>query len=145
MATITKNTSGMTGNRFGKPQDIQDLINTLLVNIKAGNVITASDINNVMFAQLSFLYHYHTVDDLYGLWNYGDGRPGIDQPILYSSSGSYELSDSTSLVLLSDGSAPPTATVIQVGDTITASKHNEIRNSILALQNHKHTWDDRTS
>ena len=135
MATDTKNTSGMVNY-----STVQDLLTTLLTNINSGNIITATDINNLISAYNNFIGHYHTVNDLYGIWNYGDGA---GTP--YSSAGDYENTDPTSALLLNGGSSASSLTGVTAGDSITASKHNEIKDAVVALNNHKHTWDDRTS
>lgn len=135
MATLTKNTSGMVNY-----STVQDLLTTLLTNINSGNLITATDINNLIQAYNTFIGHYHTIDDLYGIWNYGDG---LGTP--YSSAGNYENSDPSGTLLLSGGSGASSVSGVAAGDSITATKHNEIRDVVVALNNHYHTWDDRTS
>lgn len=135
MATLTKNTSGMVGY-----STVQDLLTTLLTNINSGNLITATDINNLIQAYNTFIGHYHTIDDLYGIQDYGDG---LNSP--YSASGNYELSDPSGTLLLSGGSGASSLSGVAAGDSITATKHNEIQSAVVALNNHYHTWDDRTS
>jgi hypothetical protein len=131
MATITSATGGMVSP---SSSDLQSTITSLLSSVNTGQVVTADQINSIVSLYNSFLNHYHGISDLYGIFNYGDG---LGTP--YSSAGDYE-ADSTSGPTTTYG----TLTGVSAGDSITASKHNEMANYINGIQGHYHTWDDRT-
>jgi hypothetical protein len=132
MATITRYTQGMSSPSSG---DLQTTIDTLFSNIAAGKIVYAGDINSLISTYNSFLNHYHVIDDLYGIQDYGDG---LGSP--YSSAGNYE-TDTSSVGIMTYS----TMSTISAGDTFTADKHNEMVNYINGIQGHYHTWDDRTS
>lgn len=105
-----------------------DIIGTLRANIASNNTITSSDINNLISLINNWLGHYHTYDDAYQLATYGNN----------GDRNNYYVDKSSSTIGGSIGG-------ISSGDSISASKHNEMRNNVAALASHTHSIDDRTS
>ena len=144
MATITSATGGMVNPASA---DLQSTINSLLTSVNTGEVVTADQINSIVSLYNSFIGHVHSVSDLYGIFNYGDG---LGTP--YSSSGNYEYKntgtaadyyywDANGFYVAAGFS---TLNGVSSGDTITAVKHNELANTINGVQGHFHEWNDRT-
>jgi hypothetical protein len=130
MATRTINTSGATNLD-------QATINTLKNEMVSGAIIRASHFNSLITLWNNFRNHTHTINDLYGIRDFGDG---IGNTAGYSDAGSTE-TDTTS-VATSNGSE---LAGVSVGTTITSTKHNEIRGAFASQLSHLHTWDDRIS
>lgn len=104
------------------------IISTLRANIASNNTITSSDINNLIGLINNWLGHYHTYDDAYQLATYGNNG---DRNNYYVDKNSAAIGGSVGGVTS--------------GQSIAASKHNEMRNSIATLASHTHSIDDRTS
>lgn len=132
MPTINRTTSGMKGPLSST---VQATIDSLRSTFVANTDIQASHINSLLALWRSFNDHYHTADnDLYGIADYGNTNPPG-----YSSAGSYDGAKNTGAM----GGAEPTD--VAVGDTILASKHEEIRVAFQSANDHVHTIDDRSS
>lgn len=138
MPTITKSSEGMVAPTAAS---LQTNIDTLFVNISTGSIISANDINLLAVTYNSFLNHFHSVNDVYGMTTFGDGRPGIDQPVLYATDPGSSQTTNTGVVIATFS----TLSNVVSGTVFTASAHNTLANSINGLQGHYHTWDDRTS
>lgn len=102
-------------------------ISTLRNNIVAGNNINASDINSLIGLINGWLGHYHTYDDAWQLATYGNN----------GDRGNYYEDKSTAAI----GGSIAT---VSSSNSIDATKHNEMRNSVSSLGSHVHSIDDRT-
>ena len=132
MPTINRTTSGMKGPLSST---VQATIDSLRSTFVADATIQASHINSILALWRSFNDHYHSVDnDLYGIFDYGNGA---NPP--YSSSGSYDGAKNTAAM----GGFEPAD--VAIGDTILASKHEEIRVALQSSNDHVHSIDDVTS
>lgn len=105
--------------------------NNLLAKFEAGKVIFAADINTLLVGYADFQTHTHTVVDTQVKDTFGNTEG--DQ----SKSTDRITGDPNGTNILP---ANPTA-----GTSITAAKHNEIRNALNSLRGHTHTWNDTTS
>lgn len=127
MAQTEKNFGSLT---FTDSGSLATEIATLRTNIQAGNNIVANDLNRIGTLINNLNGHYHTVQDDYQLATFGNN----------GDRGNYSETKNT---------ASPDATIAAPTDTaanttITASRHNELKDSINTLRNHYHTIDDRT-
>lgn len=103
-------------------------ITGLRSEIAAGSTVDATDINGLISLINSWLGHTHTYDDAYQLATYGNNG---DRTNYYEDKATASIGGSV-------GS-------ISVGTTITAAKHNEMKDKINALRSHAHTINDRTA
>ena len=106
---------------------VQQLDN-LLAKFTTGQVIFAVDVQTLLDYYSDFQTHTHGLLDLIVVDNFGNTAG--DQ----SSSENDTTGNPNGTNALP---ADPTA-----GTTITAVKHNEIRNALNSLREHTHTWDD---
>ena len=134
MPTINRTTSGMVSPSSAT---IQSSIDSLRTSIAAGATIQASHINSLLAIWRSFNDHYHTVDDLIGIADYGNTNPPG-----YSASGTFSPVNGSKSTSSMGGTEPAD---VSVGDLITAAKHEEIRLAISAANDHIHTIDDVAS
>lgn len=131
MATDTRTTNGMNNNGT-----VQGFVNNTSGKFVTGRVIFASDINQIINGFNNLNDHVHGgIDDLYGIDNFGNVGS-------YGSSGAYEETNAnTSGPVGMNGDVG----TVSAGQTVTASKYNEMANAANAARSHHHTWDDRTS
>lgn len=117
-----------TGNAKGISYSTAN-IDSLLNSFDAGDIITKSAVDTLLDYYADIRDHDHGITDIAVKDNFGntDG----DQ----SSSASEDV-DTASL----------NATPADPGtnSTITASKHNAIRNAVNSLRGHVHNWNDNT-
>jgi hypothetical protein len=104
------------------------IISSLRSTVTSNATITASDVNNLISLINNWLGHYHTYDDAYQLATYGNN----------GDRNNYYVDKNSATVGGGVGG-------ISAGDSIFASKHNEMRNSVASLASHTHSIDDRTS
>ena len=119
-------------------------VNTLKISMAAGNKIYASDVNSLISLYNTMNSHYHRYDDAYQLPTYGTGY-GDNPGGALSGAGTW---DRTNYYEDKDTSVPVSGASIggiSVGNTITASKHNEIATQSRNLSSHYHTINDRTN
>jgi hypothetical protein len=106
-------------------------ITSLRAAIASGSTIYANDLNRISTLINNMNGHYHNYTDIYQLANYGN------------------TGDRTNYFEFKDTSGPD-STITAPTDTaantaITASRHNELKDSINTLRNHYHSIDDRTA
>lgn len=130
MATRTISTGGASNIDQGT-------INTLKSVMTTGSIIYASHVNSLITLWNNFNGHTHTISDLYGIRDYGDG---VGNPGYAGSPGSIESDTSGGPVGLNGDIGG-----VAVGGSITAAKHNELRNAVAGQLSHYHSWDDRSS
>lgn len=125
-----------TASRNQSPESIsyngnQTTINNLRNSIAAGEVITASDINDLRGMINSWDNHTHTYKDLYQKATFGNN----------GDRSTYERN------ITSNAHDQANANVASVssGDLITASHHNAMAGVCNDLRSHKHNVNDRTS
>ena len=123
MGTGTTERSPKANNSFGDNSPISGLRN----NIQAGNTINSSDINSLIGLINGWLGHYHTYDDAYQLATYGNNG---DRNNYYEDKSAASIGGSV--------------TSITSGETISADKHNSMRDNVAALASHTHSINDRT-
>jgi hypothetical protein len=125
MAQTERPFSGLTINSAAE-------ISSLRTAITSGNTIYANDLNRIATLINEMNGHYHTTTaDAYQLPTYGNT----------GDRGEYYESKSTGgpdQVI-----AAPTNTAADT--SITASRHNELKDSINAVRQHYHQIDDRTA
>jgi hypothetical protein len=107
---------------------IQSSIDSLRSSFTAGDTIQASHINSLLSIWRSFNDHYHQTTD-YAFEAFGNTAP----------TGSFYETDPENTSRM--GGTEPSD--VSAGDVITASKHQEIRTSILQSNGHSHSIDDR--
>jgi hypothetical protein len=103
-------------------------MNNLLAKFTTGQIIFASDVQTLLDYYSDFQTHTHAVVDTKVIDNFGNlagDQSSADSDATGNPNGTNALP------------ADPTA-----GITITAAKHNEIRNALNSLRAHTHTWDD---
>lgn len=128
MPQIERITSGMVDPSSGT---IQATIDILKVSMGVGSVASAATINSLLALWRSFNDHYHQTSDL---WSNGFGNASP-----YPGGDNYDTNpENTSRM----GGTEPANVV--AGDTIYATKHEEIKNAMLGSNGHSHTIDDRT-
>lgn len=103
-------------------------LDSLLAKFTTGQIIFAADVQTLLDYYSDFQTHTHAVTDTKVVDNFG--TLAGDQS---SSDDENTGNPNGTNALPSD----PTA-----GTTITAAKHNEIRNALNSLRSHTHTWDD---
>jgi hypothetical protein len=98
--------------------------------ISSGETIRATDLNRIGTLINNMNGHYHTYDDAYQLATFGNTGDRTDY---------YEDKNTNSI----DGViTAPTNTASDT--TITASRHNELKDAVNAIAWHFHGIDDRT-
>jgi hypothetical protein len=126
-----------TGQREQSPQSnifpSNSVITTLRTNMASGSVIYANDVNTLITLINSWLGHYHNYDDAYQLATFGNNG---DRTNYTESKNSSDVTSSMSISTISG---------VTSGDTIVATKHNEMRNRCSTMAHHYHSIDDRTS
>jgi hypothetical protein len=106
-------------------------IANLRTAIASGNTVTAAAINDLIGMINSWDNHTHTYTDLYQTATFGNN----------GDRGTYSESKTTAK---HDEDSSDVSTV-SVGDTITAAKHNEMKNVANKLRSHYHVINDRIS
>ena len=100
-------------------------IDTLLASFEAGDIITKAAVDTLLDYYADITDHNHTVVDLINAKTFGNTGAG---------------SETTDTVDAASLSAIPTDP--GTNSTITASKHNELRNAVNSLRGHVHNWED---
>jgi len=122
---VTQSTTNFTG-----AADHAGEIAALRAAIASGSTIYATHLNRISVLINNLNGHYHNYNDIYQLANYGN------------------TGDRTNYFESKDTGGPDTiltAPTDTAADTsITASRHNELKDSINTLRNHYHSIDDRT-
>lgn len=103
-------------------------IDTLLTSFEAGDIITRSAVQTLLDYYADITDHNHTVVDLAASKTFGN-----------TGSGS-EATDTVDAASLTATPADPST-----NSTITAGKHNDIRNAVNSLRGHVHSWTDNAS
>lgn len=104
---------------------------SLRTAIAAGNTIFANDLNRIATLINNMNGHVHTYDDAYQLATFGNTG---DRNNYFRDTSTNSIDATTSA---------PTNTASDT--TITASRHNELRDALNQLRVHFHGIDDRTS
>lgn len=107
-------------------------IASLRTAISSGSTIFANDLNRVATLINNMNGHYHTYDDAYSLKTYGTAGVGSSSPL-----------ETKNTSVPDQVFAAPTDTAANT--TITASRHNELKDSINAVRQHYHEINDRTA
>ena len=102
-------------------------IAVLRTNIQPGNAINFADITSLINLTNGWLGHFHTYDDAYQLATYGNTGDRTDY---------YEDKNTSTM--------GGTVEAIVTGDTIAATKLNEMAFWVSLLANHHHDINDRT-
>lgn len=100
-------------------------IDTLLASFEAGDIITKAAVDTLLDYYNDITDHNHTVADLINSKTFGNTGSG---------SSTTDTVDAASLT--STPADPGT------NSTVTASKHNELRNAVNSLRGHVHSWTD---
>jgi hypothetical protein len=125
MAQTERPFSGLTINSAAE-------ISSLRTAITSGNTIYANDLNRIATLINEINGHYHTTTaDAYQLPTYGNTG---DRAEYYENKNS---GGPDSVLTAPTNTASNTA--------ITASRHNELKDSINTIRSHYHEIDDRTS
>lgn len=106
-------------------------LNSLRTAISGGNTIFANDLNRIGTLINNMNGHYHTYDDAYQLATFGNTGDRTDY---------YE--DKNTNNIDSILSAP---TNTAANTSITAARHNELRDALNTLRQHFHGIDDRVA
>ena len=109
----------------------QTLINRVRSNIQTGSVIDAEDINDIIDLMNAWDNHTHTYTDMYQTATFGNT----------GDRNTYTENKTTA----QHDEASSNVGAISRGNTITASKHNEMKNVVNKLRVHFHNINDRTS
>ena len=106
-------------------------IASLRTAISSGNTIFANDLNRIGTLINNLNGHYHNYDDLYQQAEYGN------------------TGDRTRYAVSKDTGGPDATTTAPTdtasNTTITASRHNELKDAINQLRTHYHQINDRTA
>ena len=106
-------------------------IASLRTAISSGSTIFANDLNRIGTLINNMNGHYHRYSDDYQLATYGN------------------TGDRTNYTEIKDTGGPDAITAAPTNTTadtsITASRHNELKDSINTLRTHFHSIDDRTA
>ena len=106
-------------------------IASLRGSISSGQIVRATDLNRIGTLINNMNGHYHTYDDAYQLATYGNNG---DRNNYYEDKNTTYADDRT------------TAPTDTASDTsITATRHNQLRDSINILRIHYHQLNDRTA
>lgn len=124
MPQDTKNTNNAGGISYSTAN-----IDSLLNSFDAGDIITKSAVDTLLDYYADIRDHNHVLNDVAVVDNFGNTAGN-------QSSSADETVAQASL----------TATPADPGanSTITASKHNAIRNAVNSLRGHVHSWTDNT-
>ena len=106
-------------------------IASLRGSISSGQIVRATDLNRIGTLINNMNGHYHTYDDAYQLATFGDNG---DRTNYYEDKNT----------------AGPDATITAPTNTaantsITASRHNALRDALDEIRSHNHSIDDRTA
>jgi hypothetical protein len=104
---------------------------SLRTAIQSGNTIFANDLNRVATLINNMNGHYHTYDDAKQLATYGNNGDRTNYIVTISTG------------VAQDTTSAPTDTASNT--TITASRHNELKDAINNIRNHYHEIGDNTS
>jgi hypothetical protein len=102
-------------------------IDTLLNSFDAGDIITKAAVDTLLDYYADITDHQHTVVDL------------VNDKTFGNTGSSNNTTDTVDAASLSAIPADPGS-----GSTVTAAKHNEIRNAVNSLRGHVHSWTDNT-
>lgn len=135
-STRSINTNGIDGGITS----MQSTLNTLASKMSTGNIIYASDVSALYNLFSTFENHQHIVDDLYGIYNFGDGtgNPG------YSSDGSYYY-PATSTAISNYSLSGFNSSAVQTGQTILATTAANLAEDYSNGLSHYHQWTDTDS
>ena len=103
-------------------------IDTLLTSFEAGDIITRAAVQTLLDYYADITDHNHTVVDLAASKTFGN------------TGGSASATDTVDAASLTATPTDP-----GVNSTITACKHNAIRNAVNSLRGHVHNWEDNAS
>lgn len=106
-------------------------ISSLRTAVASGNTIYANDLNRIGTMINDMNGHYHTYTDQYQAATFGNNGDRATYTESKNTGGPDSITSS------------PTDTAANT--TITASRHNELKDSINAVRQHYHEIDDRTS
>jgi len=120
MATDTRDSGDASGVNYSAAN-----INTLLTQFEAGDIITKSAIDTLLDYYTDMTTHTHEVTDFTTKATFGNTG---------SNSSTTENTDNPTIAAVP---ADP-----GTNSTITASKHNEIRNAVNNVRTHVHNWND---
>jgi len=123
MAQDTRNTSDVQAVGYTTAQ-----IDTLLASFEAGDIITKAAVDAMLDYYADIHDHDHDVDDYATKDTFGN---------LAGDQTSVTTGENTQVANLNAIPVDP-----GTNSTITASKHNEIRNAVNSLRGHVHVWDD---
>lgn len=123
MAQDTRNTSDVQSVGYTTEQ-----IDTLLASFEAGDIITKAAVDAMLDYYADIHDHDHDVDDYATKDTFGN---------LAGDQTSVTTGENTQVANLNSIPGDP-----GTNSTITASKHNEIRNAVNSLRGHVHVWDD---
>jgi hypothetical protein len=140
--TSTHESQGINGGY--DPVTSQATINALQASMVPGTVIYASDVNSLINLWNAFNNHTHGVDDLYGVFDFGDGYDTPNGPPVPFTT--YATPPGSSESTTTDGpSLSGDIATIGAGGVIYAAKANELVSAFAGQAAHTHTWTDRTS
>lgn len=106
-------------------------IASLRGSISSGEIVRATDLNRIGTLINNMNGHYHTYDDAYQLATYGNTGDRTNYYVDKNTGGP------DSII-----TAPTNTTA---NTTITASRHNELKQSIDDIRTHLHSIDDKES
>ena len=106
-------------------------IASLRTAISSGSTIFANDLNRIGTLINNMNGHYHNYDDAYQLATYGNTGDRTNYTEIKDTGGPDQVF------------AAPTDTAANTA--ITASRHNELKDSINAVRHHYHEINDRTA
>jgi hypothetical protein len=128
MATTERTANSLTFTGSGS-QAVE--IASLRTAISSGSTIFANDLNRIGTLINNLNGHYHNYDDAYQLATYGNNGDRTNYVESKNTGGPDAVT------------AAPTNTAADT--SITASRHNELKDSINQLRQHFHSIDDRTA
>ena len=123
MATDTRDSSDQSGINYSNAN-----IDNLLTQFEAGDIITKSAIDTLLDYYADLSTHTHDVTDFTQKATFGNTGQNLST------------AETTGDPAISATPGDP-----GTNSTITASKHNEIRNAINSILAHTHSWDDAAS
>jgi hypothetical protein len=127
MATTERNAKALNWTNSGSQAgEIASLRNA----VSAGNTIFANDLNRIATLINNMNGHVHTYDDAWQLATFGNN----------GDRNNYFVDKNTNNIDAVNSAPTNTAS----DTTITASRHNELRDSLNQLRVHFHGIDDRT-